>query len=64
MRFKILTAEPTRRRPQGRPNRRWESNVKMEVKEIAVTTRNLIDSPQDRDYWRPLMNAVLNLWVP
>ena len=38
----------------------WEDNVR----EIGVNVRNWVDSAQDRDYWRHLMNAALNLWVP
>ena len=40
---------------------RCEENVKINLKEIGVKTRHLIDSGQDRDYWRPLMNAALNI---
>ena len=48
--FKILTGIPTGKRPLGRPRRRWEDNVRMNIKEIGINTRNLIDSAQDRDY--------------
>ena len=41
--------------------RRWEDNIKMDLKEIGVDVRSWIDSAQDRDYWRALVNAVLNL---
>ena len=51
-------------RPLGRPNRKWEENIRMEIKEIGINTRNWVDTTQDRDYWRALVNAVLNLWVP
>ena len=44
--------------------RRWEDNIKMDLKEIGVSVRSWIDSAQDRDYWRALVNAALNLWVP
>ena len=43
--------------------RRWEDNIKMDLKEIGVNVRNWIDSVQDRDYWRALVNATLNLRV-
>ena len=44
--------------------RRWEDNIKMDLKEIGVTVRSWIDSTQDRDYWRVLVNAALNLRAP
>ena len=45
------------------PRRRWEGNGRMDLKEIYINTRNWIDSAQDRDYWRALVNSALNLWV-
>ena len=62
--FNILTRTPTEKRPLGRPRRRWEDNRRMGLKEISINTRNLVDLAQDRDYWRALMNAALNLRVP
>ena len=62
--FKILTGKPTGKRPLGRPRRRWEDNIRMDLKEICINTRNWVDSAQDRDYWRALVNAALNLRVP
>ena len=61
--FKILTGKPTGKRPLGRPRCRWEDNIRMD-KEIGVKSRNLVDSARDRDYWRALVNATLDLWVP
>ena len=58
--FKILTGKTTGKRPLGRPRRRWEDNTRMDLKEIG----NWVDSAQDRDYWRALVNAALNLRVP
>ena len=46
---KILTGKPTGRRPLGRPRRRWEGNIRMNLKEMDVNTRNWVDSAQDRD---------------
>ena len=60
--FKILTGDPTGRRPLGRPRHRWEDNIRMDHKEIGINTRNLVDLFQNRDYWRVL--ATLNLRVP
>ena len=62
--FKILTGRPGGKRPLGRPRRRWEDNIRMDLKEIGIDTRNWVDSAQDRDNWRALVNAALNLRVP
>ena len=62
--FKILTGTPTENRPLGRPRRRWEDNIRMDLKGIGIIMRNWTDSAQDRNYWRALLNAALNLRVP
>jgi hypothetical protein len=62
--FKILTGTPAEKRPLGRPGPRWEDNIKMNLKEIGINTRNWVDLAQDSDCWRALVNAALNLWVP
>ena len=58
--FKILTGK----RPLGRPRRRWEDTIRMGLEEIGISAGNWVDSAQDRDYWRALVNALLNLRVP
>ena len=60
----FLIGKPTGKRSLRRPRRRWEDNVGMDLEEIAINTGNWVDSAQDRDYWRALLNAKLNLWVP
>ena len=62
--FKILTGKPTGKRPLGRPMRRWEENIIMSLQKIGINAGNWVDSVQDRDYWRALVNAALNLRVP
>ena len=57
--FKILTGTSTGKRPR----RRWQGNIRMDLKEIGANTRNWDDSAQDRDYWRVLVNAALKLQV-
>ena len=42
--FKILTGKPTAKRPLGRPRCRWEDNIKMDLKEMGINTRNWVDS--------------------
>ena len=58
--FNVLTG----RRPFGRPRRRWEDNIRMSVVEIGINAGNWVDSAQDRNYRRALVNAALNLRVP
>ena len=60
----MLTCKPTGQRPLGRPRRRWEDNIKMELEEIGVNAGNWVDLAQNVDYWRALVNAALNLRVP
>ena len=62
--FKILKGKPTGKRPLGRPRRRWEDNIRMDLEEIGFNSGNWVDSAQDRNYLRALVNAALNLWVP
>ena len=62
--FKILTGKPTGKRTLGRPRRRWEDNIRMDLEGIGNNAGNWIDSAQDRNYWRALVNAALNLRVP
>ena len=61
--FKILTGNPTGKRPLGRPRHRWEDNIRMDLEEIGINAGNWVDSAQDRNYWRALANAALNLRV-
>ena len=64
--FKILIGRPTPigKRPLGRLKGRLEDNIRINLKEIGINTRNLFDSAQDRDYWRALVNVTFHLWVP
>ena len=61
---KILADKPTGKRTLGRPRRRWEHYIRMELEEIGINVGNWVDSVQDRNYWRALVNAPLNLRVP
>ena len=62
--FKILTGKSRGKRPLGRPRRRWEDNIRMDLKEMCFNTRNWVDSAQNIDYWWSLVIAALNLQVP
>ena len=61
--FKILIGTPTGKRPSGRPRYRLKYNIRMDLKEIGISTRDWVDSAQDRDYWRALVNAALKFRV-
>ena len=61
--FKILTGKPTGKRPLGRPRHRWEDNIRKYLEEIGINAGNWVDSAQDRNYFRALVNAALNLRV-
>ena len=62
--FKTLTGKPKGKTPSGRPRRRLEDNIRMDLEEIGINAGNWVDSAQDRNYWRALVNAALNLRVP
>jgi hypothetical protein len=53
-----------RKRPLGRPRRRFEDNIKMDLKDIGWSGMDWIDMPHDRDQWKDVVNTVMNLRVP
>jgi len=60
----FLVGKPEGKRPLGRPRRRWEDNIKMDLQEVGCRGMDWIDLAQDRDRWRALVNAVMNIRVP
>ena len=62
--FKILTGKPTEKRPLERPRRRWGDNIRMDLEEIVINAGNWVNSAQDWNYWRALVNAAFNHRVP
>jgi hypothetical protein len=61
---RVLVGRPEGRRPLERPRRRWEDNIKMDLQDMGRRGMDVIDMAQDRDRWRALVNAVMNLRVP
>jgi len=61
---KALLGKPEGKRPLGRPRRRWVDNIRMETQEVGCGYMDWIGLAQDRDSWRTLVGAVLNLRVP
>jgi hypothetical protein len=61
--YRVLAGKPEGRRPLGRPRRRWEDGLKMDLLEIGWGGVEWIHLAQDRDLWQALVNAVTNLWV-
>ena len=56
--------KPEGKRPLGTPRRRWEDSIKMDLQEMGCEGMDWVHLAQDRDRWRALVNAVLNLGVP
>jgi hypothetical protein len=61
---RILVGKPEGKRPLRRPRRRWEDNIKMDLREIGWGGMYWIHLAQDRDQWKALLNTGMNLWVP
>jgi hypothetical protein len=61
--YRVLVGRPEGRRPLGRPRRRWEDNIKMDLQEVGWRGSDWIDMAQDRDRWRAVVSAVMNLRV-
>jgi hypothetical protein len=62
--YGILVGKSEGKRPLGRPRRRWQDNIKMDLKEIGWGGMDCLDLAQDRDQWRAVVNTAMNLRVP
>jgi hypothetical protein len=61
--YKVLVGKPEGKRPLGRPRRRWEDEIRMDLREIGLGGVDWIQLTQDRDRWQALVNVVINLRV-
>ena len=62
--YRVLVGKPEGKRPLGRPRRRWMGNIRMDLQEVGCGYVDWIGLAQDRDRWRTLASAVVNLRVP
>ena len=62
--YRVLEGKPEGKIPLGRPRLRWEDNIKMDLQEVGCGGMDWIDLTQDRDRWRALVKAVMNLRAP
>ena len=62
--YRGLVGKPKGKRPLGRPRFRWGDNVKMDLQEVGCEGMDCIELAQDRDRWRALVTADMNLWIP
>jgi len=62
--YRVLVGKPEGKRPLGRPRHRWVDNIRMDLQEVGCGYVDWIGLAQDRDRWRSLVSAVMNLGVP
>jgi hypothetical protein len=62
--YSVLVGRPEGKRPVGRPRRRWEDNIKMDLREIGIDGTNWILLAQDRVQWQAFVSTVMNLRIP
>ena len=62
--YRVLVGKPEKKRPLGRPRRRWVDNSRMEYQEVGCGYMDWIGLAQDKHRWRTLVSAVMNLRVP
>jgi hypothetical protein len=62
--YRVLVGKPEGKRSLGRPRRRWEDNIKVDLQKVGCWGMDWIDLAQDRDRWRAFVNTVMNFRVP
>jgi len=61
---RVLVGKPEGKRPMGRPRRRWEDNIKMDLQKVGDGCKDWMELAQDRDSWRALVSTVMKIRVP
>ena len=61
--YRVLVGKPEGKKPLGKPRRRWTNNIKMDLQEVGCGGMDWIDLAKDRERWRALVSAVMNLRV-
>jgi len=61
--YKVWVGKPEGKRPLGRPRRRWEDGIRMDLREIGLEGVDWIPLAQDKDWWQAVVSDVMNLWV-
>jgi hypothetical protein len=62
--YRVLIGKPEGKRPLGKPRRKWDNNIKMDLQEVGCVGMDWIELAQDRVSWREIVNAVINFQVP
>jgi len=62
--YRVLLRIPEGKRPLRKPRRRWKDNIKMDLQEVGCGGMDWIELAQDKDRWRAVVNAVVNLQIP
>jgi len=62
--YRVLVGKPEGKKPLGRPRRRWEDNIMMDLQEVGCVGMDWIELAQNRDRWREIVATVMNLRVP
>jgi hypothetical protein len=62
--YTVLVGMPEGKRPLGRPRRRWEDNIKLDLREMGIDGVNLIQIAQDKVQWQAFVNTEMNLRIP
>jgi len=62
--YRVLVGKPGGKRPLERTRCRWENNIKMDLQKVGCGDINWIELAQERDMWRALVTAKMNLWFP
>ena len=61
--YRVLVGKPEGKKPLGRPRRRWEDNIRMDLQEVGCVYMDCIELGQDRDRWQALVNVVMNFLI-